>query len=367
MVRSSLKSFVLTFVIALSAKRRDNSLVARHDRGMRLLILGGTVFLGRALAAHAVAAGDDVTCACRGRSGSVPQGAELVRADRDEPDGLAPLAGREFDAVIDVARRPSHVRSALAALAERTTHWTFVSTGSVYADDATPGQTVDDAPLVKPAPHTVDDPDVAGMEFYGPLKVVCEQLVRDSEVPSVICRAGLIVGPEDPSDRFTYWPVRLARGADVLAPGAPEDLVQFIDVRDLAAWLVEMARTGATGVFNGVGTPMTRAEFLTSIAARLGAAAPDGPPRLVWVEQERLVAEGVRPWAGERSLPLWLPLPEYAAFMNRDVHSSIATGLATRPAADTAVDTLAWYRAAGSPPLRCGLTAEDEADLLAKV
>jgi nucleoside-diphosphate-sugar epimerase len=353
-------------MIALGAKRRDNWQVAGHDRGMRLLILGGTVFLGRALAAHAVAAGDEVTCASRGKSGVVPDGAELVRVERDAPDGLAPLAGREFDAVIDVARRPSHVRGALAALAGRTGHWSFISTGSVYANTAQIGTPPDLTPLVEPAPADVDDSDVAGMEYYGRLKVVCEQLVGESGLPAVINRAGLIVGPEDPSDRFTYWPVRLARGGDVLAPGAPEDPVQFVDVRDLAAWSVEMARAGIVGVFNGVGTPMTRAEFLTSIAARVGAVAPEGPPRLVWVEQEALLSAGVNPWAGEHSLPMWLPLPEYASFMNRDVHSAYAAGLTTRPVADTAADTLSWYESTGRPPLRCGLTAREEAEVLAR-
>ncbi len=352
-------------VIALVAKKNDNALLVRHARGMRLLILGGTVFLGRALAAYASAAGDEVTCAARGVSGAVPPDVELVRVDRDAPDGLAPLAGREFDAVIDVARRPSHVRAALAALADRVGHWTFVSTGSVYPNDSPPGLPADTAPLVEPAPPEIDDSDVAGMEYYGPLKVVCEQLVQASDVPAVIQRAGLIVGPEDGSDRFTYWPVRLARGGDVLAPGAPEDPVQFVDVRDLAEWSVRMARAGTTGIFNGVGTPMTRAEFLTSIAARVGTDAPAGPPRLVWVEQEALAAAGVQPWAGKRSLPMWLPMPDFAGFMNRDVHSSLAAGLTTRPVADTATDTLDWYRAAGSPALRCGLDPDEEAELLA--
>lgn len=318
------------------------------------------------MATHALAAGDTVTCASRGRSGSVPEGAELVLVDRDAPDGLAALAGREFDAVIDVARRPSYVRAALAALGERTGHWTFVSTGSVYAETTVPEPGGEAPALVEPAPADIDDPEAAGVEYYGRLKVVCEQVVLDSGRPAAILRAGLIVGPEDPSDRFTWWPVRLARGGDVVAPGAPEDPVQFIDVRDLAAWSVELARGGITGVFNGVGTPMTRGEFLTSIAARVGTGAPDGPPRLVWVEQETLLAAGIQPWSGERSLPMWLPMPQYAGFMARDVHSAYATGLRTRPLADTAADTLSWYRSAGSPPLRCGISADDEAELLAK-
>jgi nucleoside-diphosphate-sugar epimerase len=332
---------------------------------MRILILGGTVFLGRALAARAVAAGDEVTCAARGSSGTVPAGVEFVRVDRDAPDGLAPLAGREFDAVLDVARRPSHVRAALAALGDRTGHWTFVSSGSVYPIGKRGTGPAETAELLDPAPAGIDDPDVDGGEYYGPLKVVCEQAVRDSGVPAVICRAGLIVGPEDDSDRFTWWPVRLARGGAVVAPGAPTEPVQLIDVRDLADWLLGMARRGVTGVFNGVGTPMPRADFLAAVAAGVAGDAPDGPPRLVWVGQQELLDAGVAPWAGENSLPLWLPLPEYDGFLNLDVATSYAAGLAIRPLADTARDTLEWYRRSGSPALSCGLAPDVEARLLA--
>ncbi len=336
---------------------------------MRILVLGGTVFLGRALATQAVAAGDEVTCAARGTSGAVPEGAELVRVDRAAPDGLAALAGREFDAVLDVARRPSQVRSALAALGHRAGHWTFVSSASVYPIGSRGAAPAQSAEVLDPPPEGIDDPVADGMEYYGPLKVVCEQAVAQHPVPALVCRAGLIVGPEDPSDRFTWWPVRLARGGAVLAPGAPADPVQFVDVRDLAAWLLSAARRGVTGVFNGVGTPMPRADFLSAVASGVAGDAPDapdGPPELVWVGQEALLAAEVAPWAGENSLPLWLPLPEYDGFMELDVRSAYEAGLTTRPVADTARDTLAWYRASGSPPLRCGLAPDVEAALLAQ-
>ena len=325
---------------------------------MRILILGGTVFLGRAVAAHAAAAGHLVTCAARGHSGAVPDGVELVALDRDAPDGLAPLAGRDFDAVIDVARRPSQVRAALAALAGRVEHWGFVSTGSVYAADAAPGQDAG-APTHSPAPSTVDDPVTDGLDWYGPLKVSCEQAVLASGVPAFVCRAGLIVGPEDRSDRFTYWPVRLARGGPVLAPGAPDELVQFIDVRDLAGWLVHAAEHAVVGVYDGIGAPLPRAEFLAGVAAGVGT-----DPELVWVGQPELERQEVAPWAGPRSLPLWLPLPAYGGFMTRDVTASLAAGLRTRPVAQTAADTLAWYTQAGAPALGCGLTAQEEVAVL---
>jgi 2'-hydroxyisoflavone reductase len=328
---------------------------------MRLLVLGGTVFLGHAVAEQALAAGDQVTCLARGASGAVPAGVELVRADRDDPDGLAGLDGREFDAVIDVARRPSHVRRAVAALAARVGHWCYVSSCSVYADQATPGQRAATAPTLPPAPSNVDN---AAGEWYGPCKVACEQAVFSAVEPSRVfnCRAGLIVGPGDPSDRFTYWPVRLARPGPVLVPGAPHDLVQVVDVRDLADWLLLAARQRVAGTFDGMGAPTSRADFLAEVAA--GAGRPDA--ELVWADQEFLAERGVQPWSGERSLPVWLPLPEYGGFLSRDPSASIAAGLTTRGLGQTSRDTLDWHIRAGEPGLSCGLSAADEAELLAE-
>ncbi|GAA5182933.1 SDR family oxidoreductase [Rugosimonospora acidiphila] len=326
---------------------------------MELLVLGGTAFLGRAVAAHALSAGHRVTCAARGASGDVPPGATLVRVDRDRPDGLAALSGRSFDAVIDVSSRPSHVRRAVEALSGRVARWTYVSSGSAYADTSTPGQRASTAPLLEPAPPELDDPK-QGAEAYGRCKVACERAVLDSGVPVFIRRAGLIVGPGDTSDRFTYWPVRLARGGEVLAPGSPDDLVQYVDVRDLAAWLVDGTDAGLSGVYDGVGTPMPRGEFLARISAAVGR--PDA--RLTWVDQEFLAEHEVNPWAGPRSLPLWLPLPEYAGFLTRDVGAALAAGLTTRDLEETASDTLSWYAGSGEPALSSGLTPEEETALL---
>ena len=171
---------------------------------MRLLILGGTQFLGRAIAAHACAMGYDVTCAARGVTGLAPPGARFIRVDRDEPDGLAPLAGEAFDAVVDVSRHPGQVRRAVAALKARVGHWTFVSTVSVYADISTNGQRADTAPIRAPTALEIEH---STEETYGAAKVACEQAVGEN---ALVCRAGLIVGPEDPTGRFTYWPLRLA-------------------------------------------------------------------------------------------------------------------------------------------------------------
>lgn len=325
---------------------------------MRVLVLGGTVFLSHAVAEEARDRGHEVTAAARGQSGTVPDGVRLVQVDRDQPDGLAPLAegGSGYDAVVDVTRQPGQARRALALFAERARHWTFISSGSVYADNSTPNQRVVGSPLVEP--HADDD---SSMESYGPRKVACEEAVRAAAGDrAMICRAGLIVGPGDVNDRFGYWPLRLARGGEVLAPGSPDDPVQVIDVRDLAAWIVRAAEEGVAGTFDGVGPVMTRADFLARIAAGVGVE-----PRLTWVDQAFVVERGVEPWMGPRSLPLWLPLPEYAGFMTRDDSPSVAAGLVTRDLADTARDTLAWERAVdGSHKLIAGLTAEEEAELL---
>jgi nucleoside-diphosphate-sugar epimerase len=321
---------------------------------VKLLILGGTVFLGRAIARHAVAAGHDVTCAARGASGEPPAGTTFVRIDRSVPDGMSNLEGT-YDTVIDVARQPTQVRHALAALKGRVGHWSFVSSASVFAkaDEAFAKQ----PPLHEPAGPDVDESDMA---HYGPLKVACEQAVTESGIPSLIDRAGLIVGPEDETNRFAYWVSRFERGGEILAPGRPDDWVQWIDVRDLAQWHVEAAQSGQTGIVNGIGKPVSREEFFQGVAE-----GTDVTPHLTWIDQEFLAVQGVEPWMGPKSLPMWLPLPEYAGFMTRDHAEANAAGLRQRPLADTARDTLAWLHEAKPGPGRAGITAEEEAAVLA--
>jgi len=331
---------------------------------MRLLILGGNAFLGRATARAAIAQGDSVTCAARGQSGDVPDGARFVAIDRDDPSSYGNLDGR-YDAVVDVSSRPSHVRGGLTALADRVGHWVYVSSGSVYTDSATPNQRVDGAPIHDPAPPEVDDPFADGFVNYGPCKVACERAVVGAVGVgrAFICRAGLIVGPEDRSDRFTYWPERVARGGEILAPGTPDDLVQWVDVRDLGAWLALAGRDRIAGTFNGIGVPVPRGQFLDAVAAGVGATAP----RFTWVPDGFLVEHEVNPWAGPRSLPLWLPLPDYAGFLTHDGTEARDAGLTMRPLADTAADTLAWVRASrsGDDTRKAGLTESDEAAVLA--
>lgn len=326
---------------------------------MRVLVLGGTVFLSRAVAAEAVTRGHDVVCASRGTSGAVPAGAAHVAFDRSGP--VPPeLAAESFDAVVDVARTPSWVRRAVEAWPGA--HWTNVSTVNVYEDESTPGGTPATLALRTPEPGDVDLAEHP--EAYGPMKVACESVVRGSVERAFVCRPGLIVGPGDPTGRFTYWPARLgsiADGEEVLAGGTPDDVVQVIDVRDLAAWIVRAAEEGLTGDLDGVGPAVPLGELLAETAAGLGVT-----PRWTWVAGEELVARDVAPWMGPRSLPLWLPRPAYDGMVAHDWTPSRDAGLTVRPVAETARDTLAWLRATPDAPVT-GLTREEEREVLASL
>jgi nucleoside-diphosphate-sugar epimerase len=316
------------------------------------LVLGGSQFLGRAIAADAIARGHHVTCAARGRAGPIVSGAHFIFIDRGAPDGLEPLAGQTFDAVVDVSRHPGQVRRAISALRPYAGHWIFVSTVSVYADNGTPGQRADTAPLREP---TAPDVELSTDDIYGAAKLACEQAVGDN---AFICRPGLIVGPEDPTGRFSYWPSRLARGGEVLAPGTPEDAVQFVDVRDLAKWIVHAAEIGLTGIYDGIGPPMARDRFLRECAAAVQSSCT-----FTWVDRASLEAHDVRRWTGPRSLPLWLPLPDYAGFATRDTAPARDAGLTLRPLVETTRDTLTWLQAANGKIV--GLTGDEESEVLA--
>lgn len=316
---------------------------------MRLLVLGGTQFLSREVAAEAARRGHEVTCANRGQSGTVPPGAQQVLWDRTEPapDELTAVA---FDAVVDVARQPSQVRRALAAFPDA--HWVFVSTISVYADHGDPGGP-EQGPLLEPITEDLDP--LESPEVYGGMKVACEDLVRARAGSAAVVRPGLIVGPGDPSGRFAYWARRSVTAGEVLAPGHPDDLVQVIDVRDLAAWLVTLTEERATGTWDGIGEPVRIEDLLH---ACLPAAS------LVWVDQAFLADQGVEPWAGSDGIPLWLPRPAYDGMPAHDAQPARDAGLELRPVADTVRDTHAWLE--GDPAARIdGITLEREAELLA--
>ncbi len=327
---------------------------------MRILVLGGTVFLSRTIAESARDAGHEVTCAARGVSGNPPDGVEFVQVDRDEPDGLAELDDARFDAVVDVEMQaPSRVRRALDVLGDHAAHWTYVSSGSVYSDSGTSGQDAANAPVELPPPEGSDESD---RELYGPLKVACEEAV--GEVlgdKAFICRAGLIVGPRDVSDRFGYWPARLAAGGEVLVPGDPTDLVQYVDVRDLAEWIVRITENRVVGTFDGVAPALRWGDVVQDMAAAVGGA----DLALTWVPGAWLGEQGVTPWAGPDSLPLWLPLPDYAGFMSRDVSASVQAGLLTRSTEEIAAAALEWEEVLGlDRDRRSGITRDREAELL---
>ncbi len=310
------------------------------------------MFLSRAVVADAVARGHDVTCAARGRSGSVPEGARHVVLDREAPDWSA-LEG-EWDAVVDVSRSPTWVTEALDVLVDRIPHWTFVSSISVYADQSTPGGSQDTLPLLPPITEEVEQDTP---EKYGSSKVGCEQAVQLRAPEWLVVRPGLIVGPGDPSGRFTYWPSRLAEGGEVLAPESPDRGTQAIDVRDLAAWIVTGAEQRLTGVYDATGPVMRLGDMVDEVVAAVG-----GKATLVWASADFLVERDVAYWSGPRSLPLWLP-EDSRGMTAHDVSAAFAAGLSVRPIGETAIDTLTWARSERDVPLT-GLSRAEEQDLL---
>lgn len=319
---------------------------------MRILVLGGSVFLSRATALEAVARGHDVVCATRGLSGSIPDDARHVVWDRAE-EVPRELAGETFDAVVDVSRMPSHVARAVTSFPDA--HWVFVSTVNVYADNQTPDPDASGS-LVEAIEEDRDlreDP-----ESYGPMKVACERRVQAGAARAMVIRPGLIVGPGDPSGRYTYWPERLTEPGPVLGPGSPDDRVQVVDARDLAAWVVGSLESGRTGVFDGVGPVMGVGEVVAATAEGVGTS-----PEVVWTGQEFLTEQGVEPWMGAGSLPLWLPRPDYDGMMTHAFTPSAAAGLVVRPVAETARDTLAWLRE-HPESTRTGLSRTREAEVL---
>jgi nucleoside-diphosphate-sugar epimerase len=326
---------------------------------VRLLVLGGTVFLSSAVAAEAVRRGHDVTCVARGESGRFPAGVRAVRGDRTDPAVLGALADGRWDAVVDVARRPSYVAGAVDRLAPVAGTYVFVSSSSVYRDTATVGADESGA-LHDPLTEGLDEADP---QHYASAKVSCEQLVS-AAFPgrSLLCRAGLVVGPGDPTDRFGWWPIVLAAGGDVLAPEPRDGLVQVVDVRDLGAWLVDAAESGLVGTYDAVGPVVPLAAALAEVGGAVGGGA-----RLVWADAAWLLAQGVQPWAGPESLPLWVGGdPAWAGVLARSGAAARAAGLRTRPLAATSADVLEDERRRGlERPRRAGLTAARHRELLA--
>lgn len=327
----------------------------------RVLVLGGTAWLGREIARTAIEGGADVTCVARGTSGSAPSGARFVSLDRSAPrafDGpsAAALAG-DWDEVIEIAWDPAVTQPSLEALADRAAHWTLVSTVSVYADNTTAGED-ESAPLVDPLPADVP----ATVEVYGEAKVAVERSTTARLGDRLlVVRPGLIAGPGDGSGRFGYWPARFARGGGrALVPETADRMIQVIDVGDLADYVVEAASAGVHGAVNAVGDPTPLAEVLALAAEATGFGG-----ELVPRDDEWLLAHDVAPWAGPRSLPLWLPR-EVEGMMRRSNTRYRDTGGRLRPLRDTVARVLDDERARGiDAERRSGLTPDEERELLA--
>jgi 2'-hydroxyisoflavone reductase len=315
---------------------------------VRLLVLGGTRFVGRHLVEAARREGHAVTLFNRGTSApSLFPGAEALIGDR-EGDHAA-LSDGTWDAVVDVtAYRPASVRAAAARLRGRVGRYVLVSTASVYRTFENGG--AEDAPTWDPETATAAE---AGPQLYGPLKRACElALEREWNGPWSVARPCVVAGSHDPTDRFTYWPVRLARGGRVLVPGAADAFAQIVDARDLADWLLRCARGGIEGIFNVVGPPRPFPEFLADCAAPSGAK-----PALIGAGDEFLLKRGVAPY---QDLPLWIP----GRTRPFDAAKAAAAGFRARPVAETAADVL---RGRFERPLAAGLDAAREAGLLAEL
>lgn len=324
---------------------------------MKMLVLGGTVFLGRHLVEAGLRQGHEVTTFTRGEHN--PDAYPDVESLRGNRDGdLGALQGRTWDVVVDTSGYvPRVVGDSARLLADAVDRYIFISTLSVYPDVSTPGID-EDTPVAIMEDPTVEE--ITG-ETYGPLKALCERAV-DGALPgrTLIIRPGLIVGMYDPTDRFTYWPHRIAAGGEVLAPDHPVRSTQIIDGQDLAEWSVSMAQERATGVFNATGPrfPLTMGEIVDESKAQTESDA-----EITWVPGEFLLEHQVRPWS---DMPLWVPEGgEYAGFNNFDISRAVAHGLTFRPLANTIRDTLRWDRT--RPPnytLKAGLAPERERQVL---
>jgi 2'-hydroxyisoflavone reductase len=325
-----------------------------YTTAMRILVLGGTSFAGRHLVELALARGHDLVLFNRGRTGAdLHAGVERVVGER--AGSLDGLRGRTFDAVVDMSGYfPPDVERSAELLAGSAGRYLFVSTRSVYADHSRAGSNEDSA-LAELPPGAPEDEITE--ESYGPLKVRCERAARAAFGERIlVLRPGLIVGPYDPTGRFTYWPVRVAEGGDVLAPAPPDQPIQVVDARDLVAFALDLLERGAGGTFDVVGP----AGMLTLGRVLEACLAAGGGARVVWVDEAFLLERGVEPWT---ELPLWTPGADMAGFQRSDVSRALAAGLSVRPIAETVADTLRWAEAARPGP-GASMTREREAALL---
>jgi 2'-hydroxyisoflavone reductase len=341
----------------------------KAKKPLKILILGGTGFTGPFQVQYALSRGHQVSVFNRGktRAGELPEGAEQLLGDRN--GDYKSLMGRKWDVCIDIPTSiPVWVRDAAQVLKGNVDRYVFVSTVSVYAGTKDLNQD-ENAPLAQyQGPDAMKETQqtmAANMQLYGQLKVLSE---REAEKwfpgKTLVVRPGLIVGPQDPSDRFTYWPLRVERGGEVLAPGKPDDPVQFIDARDLAEWTIRASENGTVGTFNGVG-PKTRMGIGEMLAEM--KKATKSKAEFTWVPADFLQEQNVSPWS---DMPVWLPSGGEVGGMNTTSNKKIvAAGMTYRSVADTTKATLDWYHALPAErrnaKLRAGLAPEREVEVLA--
>ncbi len=341
---------------------------------MKLLIIGGTRFVGRHLVTAALAGNHEVTLFNRGKhSTAISPDVETIQGDRNKD--LSKLQGRSWDAVVDTCGYlPRCVRASAEVLADSVGAYVFISSLSVYADVSVTGvdETAPLATLTSAQLEEANKIDSSGQtsavtygKMYGGLKALCEREIEEVlSDRALIIRPGLIVGPDDYTDRFTYWVVRIARGGEVLAPGQSNYYVQFIDVRDLAQWIVRMVESEATGIYNAIGLPdvLTLERVLDECKVVSGSDAS-----FTWVSEEFLLQEKVAAWT---EMPLWLPeeaAPHLRRFMFISCERAVSAGLNFRPLSDTISDTLAWHEANHlNEELKAGIDRDREQELLRK-
>ena len=344
----------LTAAAALTAP-----LLAAPGRPLDILILGGTGFIGPHQVEEALGRGHNVTIFNRGKSGPdmFPQLENLI-GDRD--NDLKALKGRKWDAVIDNSGFvPRWVKQSTELLKGNVDHYLYMSSLSIYADNTVIGQT-ESGKLQQLKDPTSEERSAAN---YGGMKALSEKFVQVSfPKAATLMRAGLVVGPGDPTDRFTYWPVRLHRGGRVLAPGTPKDPIQCIDVRDLARWTIQAIEEKHYGAYNLTGPyhQLTMGDFLDTVKETINSEA-----QLTWVDASFLEREKVAPWT---DLPLWIPPDsDFRGFVRVDISKAVNAGLTFTPMATTVQDSLAWYRTIDEErELKAGLTRSKEVALLEK-
>ena len=336
---------------------------APRTKPLKILVLGGTKFLGPHFVKQALAKGHEITLFNRGKTNpGMFKDLESLRGDRDKSE-LDALRGRSWDAVLDTSGYvPRQVAEVANLLKDQVAHYQFISTISVYGSFGQRPENVNEEAAVTTITDEVNDGIQTirqSFRHYGATKARCEA-AAEAAMPGRVSniRPGLIVGPLDSSDRFTYWPVRLDRGGEVLAPGDPDGHSQFVDVRDLAAWMLQCIERNVTGIYNAVGFAGR-----TSLAEVLSACkcATSCDAQLTWVSEEFLKENRVRAYS---QMPLWIPREGRRMVANQ---KAMAKGLAFRPIADTVRDTLAWAKSErGDKPYRAGLRAAPEKELLAK-